>query len=38
MRLYFHENMRVFHDRLTTEEDRVYLIDKLHKFIKDSEM
>ena len=24
-RLWYHENMRVFHDRLTTEDDRVYL-------------
>ncbi|KAL4429885.1 hypothetical protein ABPG74_022908 [Tetrahymena malaccensis] len=25
VRLWFHENMRVYHDRLTTEEDRQYL-------------
>jgi dynein heavy chain len=25
VRLWYHENMRVFHDRLTTEEDRDYL-------------
>ena len=26
VRLWYHENMRVFHDRLTTAEDRQYLI------------
>ena len=25
VRLFYHENMRVFHDRLTSEEDREYL-------------
>jgi len=25
VRLWYHENMRVFYDRLTTEEDRLYL-------------
>ena len=24
-KLWFNENMRVFHDRLTTEDDRVYI-------------
>ena len=24
LKLWYHENMRVFHDRLTTEEDREY--------------
>lgn len=28
-KLWFHENMRVFHDRLTTEEDREYMIKLL---------
>jgi dynein heavy chain, axonemal len=35
-KLWFNENMRVFHDRLTTELDREYmrklLIDQFHKF------
>jgi len=30
-RLWYHEMLRVFHDRLTTDEDRVYIKDKLHK-------
>lgn len=29
VRLWYHENMRVFHDRLTTEEDRVLLKNML---------
>ena len=28
-RLWYHENLRVFHDRLTTEQDRVFLKDIL---------
>ena len=29
VRLWYHENLRVFHDRLTTEDDRVFLKDML---------
>jgi len=29
VRLWYHENLRVFHDRLTTEEDRAFLKDIL---------
>lgn len=32
VKLWFHENMRVFHDRATCDEDRVYLITKLSDF------
>jgi dynein heavy chain, axonemal len=36
IKLWFNENMRVFHDRLTTENDRLYLkkmlSDQFHKF------
>lgn len=35
LRLWYHENMRVFHDRLTTSEDRNYLMVMLSSFIKD---
>jgi dynein heavy chain, axonemal len=35
LKLWYHENMRVFHDRLTTGEDRVYLINMLSSFFKD---
>jgi dynein heavy chain len=28
-KLWFNENMRIFHDRLTTEDDRTYLKDLL---------
>ena len=30
VRYWYHENLRVFHDRLTTEEDRVYLKEILN--------
>ena len=30
VRYWYHENLRVFHDRLTTEEDRTYLKDILN--------
>lgn len=29
LRLWYHENMRIYHDRLTTDEDRNYMIDLL---------
>lgn len=32
-RLWYHENMRVFHDRLTTEEDRNLLKDQLKEIV-----
>lgn len=32
MRLWYHENMRVYHDRLTTEEDRTYMTDLLGSY------
>lgn len=35
LRLWFHENMRVFHDRLTTDEDRVLLKNMLIDYFKD---
>lgn len=35
IRLWYHENMRVFHDRLTTEEDRQYLKNLLERQIKE---
>lgn len=35
IRLWYHENVRVFHDRLTTEEDRTYLKELLYKQMKD---
>jgi dynein heavy chain len=35
LKLWYHENMRVFHDRLTTGEDRTYLKDMLALFFKD---
>ena len=35
LRLWFHENMRVFHDRLTTTEDRNDLINMLSGFFKE---
>jgi len=35
LRLWYHENMRVFHDRLTTDEDRSYLVTMLISFFKD---
>lgn len=34
IRLWYHENMRVFHDRLTTEGDRDYLKESLVDFFK----
>lgn len=34
MRLWYHENMRVFHDRLTTESDREYLKDSLASYFE----
>ena len=37
LRLWYHENMRVFHDRLTTQEDRNYLIKMLTEFFKEYE-
>ena len=37
LRLWYHENMRVFHDRLTTGEDRTYLMNMLTSFFKDFE-
>ena len=36
VKLWYHENMRVFHDRLTTNEDRIYLKDLLEDKIKNS--
>lgn len=36
VKLWYHENMRVFHDRLTTKEDRIYLKDLLEDKIKNS--
>lgn len=35
LRIWYHENMRVFHDRLTTDEDRVYLKDMLTSYFPD---
>ena len=35
LRLWFHENMRVFHDRLTTNEDRTILKDLLVESFKE---
>lgn len=35
VRLWVHENMRVFHDRLSTTEDRVYLIKLLESGFKE---
>jgi dynein heavy chain len=35
VKLWYHENMRVFHDRLTTSEDRSYLMNMLASFFKD---
>lgn len=35
LKLWYHENMRVFHDRLTTSEDRVYLANMLSSFFKE---
>lgn len=35
LKLWYHENMRVFHDRLTTGEDRAYLSNMLCAFFKD---
>lgn len=35
VKLWYHENMRVFHDRLTTGEDRSYLMNMLASFFKD---
>ena len=35
LKLWYHENMRVFHDRLTTTEDRNYLKQMLSGFFKD---
>ena len=35
IKLWYHENMRVFHDRLTTDEDRDYLKNMLASFFKD---
>lgn len=32
VRLWYHENMRVYHDRLTTEEDRKYMKDLLASY------
>lgn len=34
LKLWYHENMRVFHDRLTTVEDREYLKKMLAEFFK----
>lgn len=34
VRLWYYENMRVYHDRLTTEEDRNYMIDLLVSFFE----
>ena len=36
VKLWYHENMRVFYDRLTTNEDRIYLKDLLEDKIKNS--
>ena len=33
IKLWYHENMRVFHDRLTTEEDRAYLKNILISYL-----
>jgi len=33
-RLWFHENMRIFHDRLINEEDRIYLKKLLKSYFK----
>jgi dynein heavy chain len=33
-RLWYHENMRVFHDRLTTEDDRSYFKNQLTELIE----
>ena len=38
VRLWFHENMRVFHDRLTTDSDREYLINILTGFFEKFEI
>ena len=35
VKLWYHENMRVFHDRLTTNEDREYLKKMLAGMFKD---
>lgn len=35
LKLWYHENMRVFHDRLTTDEDREYLKKMLEGYFKD---
>lgn len=35
LRLWYHENMRVFHDRLTTDEDRDYMKNMLGGFFGD---
>jgi len=35
MKLWYHENMRVFHDRLTTTEDRIYLKNMLESQFKE---
>jgi dynein heavy chain len=32
VRIWYHENMRVYHDRLTTEEDRKYMKDLLASY------
>lgn len=34
LRLWYHQNMRVFHDRLTTDQDRSYLKNMLSDFFK----
>ncbi|KAL4440889.1 hypothetical protein ABPG74_009302 [Tetrahymena malaccensis] len=34
IRLWYHENMRVFHDRLTTDQDRQYLKEILSDFFQ----
>jgi dynein heavy chain len=38
LRLWYHENMRVFHDRLTTDEDRAFLKNMLIGYFADFEV
>ena len=35
LRIWYHENMRIFHDRLTTDEDRDYMKNMLQSFFAD---